>query len=167
MCWGCGSGSTVKRELLIACVGLIVVTSCATQRGRSELPSSSPRAAEIHKDLRQTVIPSVDLEDASLEDSLKVWAELSREYHPLHFEFKHVISYPMTYSRQTTPEGGTRNVVTAVRPRVVPKITVRRKKITSAHLLDEICHQANFNWIIMGRVIVIKPSGSPPPNATP
>jgi hypothetical protein len=157
----------VKREVIIACVGLAVVTSCATQRGRNELPSSSPRAAEIHKNLNRTMIPTVDLENVSLEEALKVWAELSRENHPLHFDFKHVISYPMTYSKQTTAQGGTHTAATAVPPRSPPKVTVRRKNITSGHLLDEICHQANFVWTIMGRVIVIKPSGSPPPETTP
>jgi hypothetical protein len=152
----------VKRELIIACVGLAVVTSCATQRGRSELPSSSPRAAEIHKNLKSTVIPAVDLENVSLEEAVRVWAELSRENHPLHFDFQHVISYPMTYTKQTTAQGGT-----AVPPPTALKVTVRRKNITSGHLLDQICHQANFNWIIMGREIVIKPSASPPPNTTP
>ena len=146
----------MKRELIIACVGLAVVTSCAT-RGRNELPSSSPRAAEIQKNLNQTVIRSVDLENASLENALKVWTELSRQSHPLHFDFRHVISYPMTYSKQSAAPGGVRTAV--------PKVTVRRKNITSAHLLDEICHQANFVWVIMGRVIVVKPSGLPPPDA--
>lgn len=142
----------MKRELIIACVAVTVLSSCATPLGRNELPSSSPRSAEIHKALNQSVIPEVDLENVSLEDAIRVWAETSREYHPLHFEFRHVISYPMTFTMQPTKQVPTRTAP--------PRVTARRKNITSRRLLDEICHQANFVWTIMGRMIVIKPGGS-------
>jgi hypothetical protein len=136
-------------------MAVAILSSCATQSGRNELPSSSPRAAEIHKALNRTVIPQVDLENVSLEDAIKVWAETSRQYHRLHFEFRHTISYPMTFSMRPTKQGAS-----TVSPRAPPKVTVRRKNITSGHLLDEICHQANFTWTIMGRVIVIRPGAS-------
>ena len=145
----------MKRELLIAGVAVAVLTSCATQRGRNELPSSSPRAAEVHKALKEAVIPQVDLENVSLEDAIKFWAEASRQYHPLHYEFRRVISYPMTFSMHSTKEGAS-----PTRLRRPSKVTVRRKRITSGRLLDEICHQANFTWSIVGRVIIIKPAAS-------
>jgi hypothetical protein len=134
--------------------------------GRSELPSSSPRAAEIQKALDQTVIPVVDLENMKAEDALKSWEDMSRTYHPQHFKFVHVMSYPITYTVQTTAPGETRRVPTAAAVPTQAKVTVRRKNITSKQLLDEICHEANLVWTIMGRAIVIKP-GPPVTDAPP
>jgi hypothetical protein len=121
------------------------------------MPSSSPRAEEIRKAMNQTVIPEVDLENVKAEDALKFWEDASRTYHPQHFKFTHVISYPMTYTVQTTAPGETRRVPTAAPVPTQAKVTVRRKNITSKQLLDEICHEANLVWTIMGRAIVIKP----------
>jgi|SRR5579871_4973199 len=147
----------LRRKLLVGCIGLIGFTSCAT-RGRNELPSSSPRAEQIHEALNQTVIPFVDLENVSIEDALKFWSEKSRELHPLHFQFKYVIQYPMVYTSGSSINGGP--TVTANPVRMKTSVTVHRKNITSERLLDEICGQANFQWRIMGRVIVVKPSGT-------
>lgn len=91
------------------------------------------------------------------EDALKSWEDMSRTYHPQHFKFTHVISYPITYTVQTTAPGETRRVPTATAVPTQTKVTVRRKNITSKQLLDEICHEANLAWTIMGRAIVIKP----------
>ena len=138
----------MKLKLIIGCVVVAVCTSCA-HLGRNELPSSSPRANEIHKALDETVIPEVDLENVTPEEALRVWAELSREYHRLHFKFQHILSYPVTYTQGTTQS-------TTVAP-TLPKVTVRRKNVTSGTLLDEICHESNLMWTIAGRVILIKP----------
>ncbi len=56
--------------------------------GRNELPSSSPRAAEIRKSLDQTVIPEIDIENVKAEDALKVWHNASNANHRGHFEFR-------------------------------------------------------------------------------
>jgi len=124
------------------------------------MPSSSPRAEEIRKAMNQTVIPQVDLENVTAEDALKFWDETSRTYHPQHFKFTHVISYPITYTVQTTAPGETRRVPVAAPAPTPHRVTVRRKNITSKRLLDEICHEAGLVWTIMGRAIVIKP-GAP------
>jgi hypothetical protein len=143
----------VKRELIIACVAAVVLSSCATQHGRNELPSSSPRAADIQKSLDQTVIAEIDVEGASLEEALKAWHKASLSNHPQHFDFRYAISHPMTFSSQPVQQG----VPAATSAPAPTRITVRRKNITSARVLDEICQQANNSWIIMGRVIVVRP----------
>jgi hypothetical protein len=140
----------MKREWIIGCLSIALLSSCATGKARNELASSSPRAAEIHKALRQTVIPQVDLEYVSAEEAIKYWASASRDNHPLHYDFNHTITYSMTFSIQ--PRSRHTSAV------VVPKVTVRRKNITSEQLLDEICRESNFVWTILGKVIIIKPN---------
>ena len=125
--------------------------------GRNELPSSSPRAPEIRKALNQSVIPMVDLKAVSLQDALRFWSEESRTYHPQHFDFRHVISYPMTFS-MPTGQAAHPTTASSAAPQKVPPVTVHRRNITSKRLLDEICRQSNFTWTILGRVIVIKPN---------
>jgi hypothetical protein len=107
--------------------------------------------------MNQTVIPMVDLENVNVEDALKFWEGTSRTYHPQHFKFVHVISNPITYTVQTTASGATHNAPVIVPAPTLSKVTVRRKNITSKQLLDEICHEANLVWTIMGRAIVVKP----------
>jgi hypothetical protein len=142
----------VKHELIFGCLAMAIFSSCA-HLGQSELPSTSPRAKEIKAAMNQTVIPQVDLENVKPEDALKFWDEMSTSYHPQHFKFVHVVSYPVTYTVQTQAAGAA-----AVPPSVkVHKVTVRRKNITSERLLDEICHQANLTWTIMGREIIVRP----------
>jgi DNA-binding helix-hairpin-helix protein with protein kinase domain len=145
-------GYPVKQGLIIACVAAAVVSTCAAHQGRNELPSSSPRAAAIQKSLDQTVIPKVDLENVSLESALKTWHEASRDSHPQHFDFRYAISHPTTFSSEPARQGAS-----AASASNTAKISVRRKNITSARLLDEICQQANVSWVIMGRVIVVQP----------
>jgi hypothetical protein len=125
--------------------------------GKTEMPSSSPRAEEIRTAMNQTVIPVVDLENVKAEDAIKFWDEASHANHPQHFKFAHIISYPMTYTVQTTAPGETRRVPTLIPVARPHKVSVHRKNITSKRLLDEICQQANFVWTIMGREIIIKP----------
>src|ERR1700687_3842657 len=96
----------MKRELILGCLAMAVFSSCS-HLGQSELPSSSPRAQEIRTAMDRTVIPEVDLENVKVEAALKFWDETSRTYHPQHFKFVHVISYPMTY---TAPGGNTPTV---------------------------------------------------------
>lgn len=142
----------MKRELIFGCVMMAVFSSCA-HLGKSELPSSSPRAKEILTAMNQTLIPKVDLENVKPEDALKFWDEMSTSYHPQHFKFVHVISYPVSYAVQTQAAGAA-----AVPPAVkLHKVTVRRKNITSERLLDEICNQGNLTWTIMGREIIVRP----------
>jgi len=138
----------MKLTLIVAGVVMAVFSSCS-DLGRNELRSSSPLAKQIHKALDQTVIPEVDLENVDPVHALNVWSELSRTYHPQHFKFQHVVSYPVTFS-----QGATGAVTTAPES---AKVTVRRKNITSKHLLDEICRQSNLEWTILGREILIKP----------
>lgn len=164
MSWGSasqlfGMDYPVKQGLIIACVAAAVVSTCAAHQGRNELPSSSPRAADIQKALDQTVIPKVDLENVSLESALKTWHEASRDSHPQHFDFRYAISHPMNFSSKPIQQGvAPSNPPTAAASTPTPaQITVRRKDITSGRLLDEICQQAGFSWIIMGRVIVVRP----------
>src|SRR5882724_6491029 len=96
----------MKRELIIACLTACLLSSCTGmgQTGRNEQPSSSPRAAEIHKALKQTVIPEIDLENVSLPDAIKAWAAISRDNHKLHFDFRHQLTYPMTFSIKETKQ---------------------------------------------------------------
>jgi len=143
----------MKPKWIVSCFAIGLLSSCAHYTARNEVLSSSPRAAEIHKALRGTVIPQVDLEYVSVQDAIKLWATSSRDNNPLHYEFRHTLTYPMSFSvqprKQSTPAA------------VIPKVTVRRKNITSEQLLDEICREANFVWTIMGRVIIIKPNPMP------
>jgi hypothetical protein len=152
----------VKQKLTIACVILAVFSSCATHPERNELPSSSPRAADIQKSLDQTVIPEIDLESVSLEDALKTWHALSRDNHPQHFDFRYAISHPVTFSSQPIQQGGAQGTPPPVSAPTPARITVRRKHITSARLLDEICQQSGMSWLIMGRVIVVRPRSTQP-----
>jgi len=149
----------VKRALIIGCL-VAVCSACSSvgPLGRNELPSSSPRAPEIRKALNQSVIPMVDLKAVSLQDAVKFWSDQSRTYHPQHFDFRHVISYPMTFSMPSAGQAARPTVTSSAVPPKVPTIMVHRKNITAKRLLDEICRQSNFTWTILGRVIVIKPS---------
>ena len=151
----------MKRELIIGCVAIAVCSSCSTAShlGRNELASQSPRAPEIRKALNQTVIPQVDLENVTVEDAMRAWADASRTQHRLHFRFDFVIS-PTTAPLQSMTQGVPFAVASTTSPQRVSHVTVRRKNITSERLLDEICQQTNYVWIIMGRVIVIKPRSS-------
>jgi hypothetical protein len=149
----------VKRELILGSLAVAMFSSCS-HLGRTEQPSSSARAPEIRKAMNETVIPEVDLENVPTEDALKFWEGTSRTYNLQHFKFVHVMSYPITYTVQTTAPGETRRVPMPA-PAPAPtraKVTVRRKNITSEQLLDAICRQANLVWTIMGRAIVIKPN---------
>jgi hypothetical protein len=151
----------VKRNVIVSCLVVTLFSSCA-HLGRNELPSSSPRAPEIRKAMHQSVIPEVDLENVKPEEALQVWSQTSRSYHPQHFEFRYIVSYPMTYSMQPTTQGGLPKVVSTAAPQNTARVIVRRKNITSKRLLDEICHQSKLSWTIMGRVIVVKPRGLAP-----
>lgn len=156
----------MKRTLIIACVVVAVCSSCATHQGRNELPSSSPRAPDIQKSLDRTVIPEIDIENASLEDALKAWHKASLDSHSQHYDFRYAISHPMIFSSQPVQQGGSQSVPAAASAPPPPHITVRRKSITSARLLDEICQQSNTSWLIMGRVIVVRP-GAPASGTQP
>ncbi len=145
----------MKLKLIIGCVVVALFSSC-THLGRNELPSSSPRAAQIHQALDQTVIPEVDLENVTPQKALAFWSAQSRAFHPQHFKFEHVVSYPVTFSPGTAKTAASRQKIL--------RVTVRRKNITSKRLLDEICHQSNLVWTIAGRVILIKPG--PPTSDT-
>jgi hypothetical protein len=138
-------------------VTVVVLSSCSTYDGRNELPSSSPRAADIQKSLDQTVIPEIDIENESLEDALRAWHAASLNNHPQHFDFRYAITHPMTFSSQPVPQGVSRGVPPAASAPSPARITVRRKHITSARLLDEICQQSDTSWLIMGSVIVVRP----------
>jgi len=144
----------MKLRFFIGCLIVAVGASC-THLGRNELPSSSPRANEIHKALNETVIPEVDLEKVSADQALRIWSDLSRQHHPLHFKFQYIWSSPVM-SAQGTPQA-------AATPQDLPKVTVRRRNVTSKRLLDEICGEANLQWTIAGRVILVKPG---PPRST-
>ena len=102
----------------------------------------------------RTVIPEVDLQSVKAEEALKVWTEKSRTYHPQHFKFQHIVSYPMTFTQGPAKPAASRWSVQTV--------TVRRRNITSKRLLDEICQQSNLTWTIAGRVILIRPRDSLP-----
>jgi hypothetical protein len=151
----------MKPKLIIGCT-LVAIASACSHLGQNELKSSSPRVEEIRKAMNQTVIPEVDLDHVNAEDALNVWSLDSRTYHPQHFKFQHIVSYPVSYSIQPTGQGSGRTVTATTSLTNAPKVTVRRKRVTSKRLLDEICRQANLTWTITGRVIVIKPRGSPP-----
>jgi hypothetical protein len=151
----------VKQKVIVSCLVVALFSSCSNL-GRNELPSSSPRAPEIRKAMNQTVIPEVDLENVKPEEALQVWSQTSRSYHPQHFEFRYIISYPMTYSMQPTKPGGLPRVVSAAAPQNTAQVIVRRKNITSKRLLDEVCRQSKLSWTIMGRVIVVKPRALAP-----
>jgi hypothetical protein len=103
------------------------------------------------------VIPEIDLENVSLESALKTWHEASRNNHPQHFDFRYAISHPMTFSSQPIQQGVPQSVPPTASAPTPARITVRRKSITSARLLDEICQQSDTSWLIMGRVIVVRP----------
>jgi hypothetical protein len=145
-------GQAVKRKPTIALVAAAILSACATHQGRNELPSSSPRAPAIQRTLDRTVIPEIGLENVSLESALTAWHAASTASHPLHFDFRYALSHPANFSSQPTTQAAP-----ATSPATPPKITVHRKNITSARLLDEICQQSNCAWLIMGRVIVIRP----------
>jgi hypothetical protein len=142
----------VKRSLIIGCAATAILSACATHQGRNELSSSSPRAPEIQKSLDQTVIPEIDIESVSLENAVKAWHDASSANHRVHFDFRYAISHPMVFN--STP---TATAPPAGSPAKPVRISVRRKNITSGRLLDEICQQAKYKWIIMGRVIVLRP----------
>ncbi len=104
--------------------------------------------------MKRTVIPEIDLENVKAEEALNIWSDKSRTYHPQHFQFKHIVVYPMTFSQGTAKPVASRGSAQIV--------TVRRRNITSKRLLDEICEQSNLTWTITGRVILIRPRGSVP-----
>jgi len=154
-------GQPVKRGLIIGWAAVTVLSSCSTYQGRNELPSSSPRAPEIQTALDQTVIPEIDVENVFLESALKTWRAASLNNHPLHFDFRYAIQHPITFTSQPVRQGGAPSVPPATSAPTPALITVHRKNITSARLLDEICQQAGYSWLIMGRVIVVRPSAAP------
>ena len=143
---------SMNRPLIVGCVAAITLSACATYQGRSELPSASPRAKDIQKSLDHTVISKVDVESVSLDDAMKAWHDASQASHATRFDFRYAISHPMTFVSRPTAQ-----TAQATTPSTPPKITVRRKNITSARMLDEICRQSNCTWVIMGRVVVIQP----------
>jgi hypothetical protein len=69
----------------------------------------------------------------------------------------------MTYSVQPTRTSATPGATTVAPTPTSHKVTVHRKNITAKRLLDEICHQSNLVWTIMGREIVIKPKPADAP----
>ena len=142
----------MTRKLITGCALVAVFASCS-HLGRNEQKSSSPRAAEIRAAMERTLIPQVDLENVKAEDALKFWSEMSRTYDPRHFKFQHLLSYPMVISKGT--------VTMSSLPDRTPKVTVRRKNITSKQLLDEICGESKLVWMIAGRVVLVRPPTAP------
>jgi hypothetical protein len=142
----------MTRKLIVSCAAVAVFASCS-HLGRNEQKSSSPRAAEIRAAMDRTVIPQVDLENVKAEDALKFWSTTSRTYDLRHFKFQHLLSYPTVVSQG--------KVTMSSLPDRTPKVTVRRKNITSKRLLDEICGQANLVWMITGRVVLVRPRSAP------
>ncbi|MGD1017697.1 MAG: hypothetical protein ABSA12_00110 [Verrucomicrobiia bacterium] len=147
----------MKQTLIIACVAVAVCSSCATHRERNELPSSSPRAPDIQKSLDQTVIPEIDIENKSLEDAVKAWHKASLNSHAQRFDFRYAISHPLVFTSRPAQPAASPSAPLAASVPSPARITVRRKNITSARLLDEICQQSDTSWLIMGRVIVVRP----------
>jgi hypothetical protein len=147
----------MKLQVIIACAVVALFSACS-HLGQNEQKSASPRAAEIRAAMNRTVIPEVDLQSVKAEDALKFWSENSRTYDPRHFKFQHLLSYPAVYSKGT--------VAMSALPERTPKVTVRRRNITSERLMDEICTQANLEWMIAGRVVLVRPR-STPVNAQP
>ena len=146
----------MKRTVILGCLTAMLGLSCS-HLGQNEVRSSSPRAPEIQKALNQTVIPEAVLDNVKIDEALQFWSRESQEHHPLRFEFRYLISYPMTYSMTPARPGETSRMVPSTVTPSAARVNVRRKNITSARLLDEICRQANFSWTILGRVIVVKP----------
>ncbi|HVM63154.1 MAG TPA: hypothetical protein VMV72_20005 [Verrucomicrobiae bacterium] len=146
----------MKRQLIIGCVAATLVSACATHQWRNELPSSSPLAARIQNALNQTVISQVEIQNLTLEKTMKMWQKLSVGSHHQAFDFHYVISHPVSYTSQPIQQSGAQGAP-AVSTLGSVRITILRKNITSARLLDEICGQANYSWIIMGREIVLRP----------
>ena len=128
----------MKLKLIIGCALVAIASACSSHLGQNELQSYSPRAEEIRTAMNRTVIPEIDLDNASAEDALNVWSMNSRTYHPQHFKFQHIVTYPVNYSVQSAGQPPSVSLVKA------PNVTVRRKHITSKRLLDEICRQANL-----------------------
>jgi hypothetical protein len=143
----------MKLQIVIGCAVAMALFSSCSSTGRNELKSSSPLAAQVHAALNRTVIPSVDLENVRAADALKFWSESSRIYDRRHFKFQHVLSYPMVF------ENGKMTMTAS--PDRTPNVTVRRKNITSKQLLDEICSEAHLQWMIQGRVILVRPNTTP------
>lgn len=140
-------------KLILGAALVAALFASCSHLGRNEQKSLSPRAEEIRAAMERTVIPQVDLENVKAEDALKFWSEKSRTYDPRHFKFQHLLSYPMVVSQGTV-------TMSAPSDRE-PKVTVRRKNITSKRLLDEICGEANLVWMIAGRVVLVRPRGAP------
>jgi len=149
----------VKRQLIIGCLTAALLAACATQQGRNELPSSSPLANRIQTALNETVISEIEIQDMPLEKAAKEWQRASLKSRHQQFNFRYAISHPMVFSSRPAGPGGVQNSA-ATSTLSSARITVRRKNITSERLLDEICQQANYSWIIMGRVIVLRPGAA-------
>jgi hypothetical protein len=142
---------------MIGIAALAVLTACA-HFGERELPSPTPRAAEINTAMDAALIPQIDLRRVPAGAAVQAWSEANRTAHPQPFTVKYFIVRPTTFT------AGTATPAPALKKE--PMVTVRRKNVTSKKLLNEICRQADWVWMVRGKTIVIGPRGSFP-NAQP
>jgi hypothetical protein len=146
----------------MACAVLVGCAGCAT-RGQQELPAHLTRAGQIiHEHLENAVIPLVDLENVRVDQALVYWAAESRTYQPLHSKFPYIPTFPPPPKNPVPTVGLSTNATQETSLDYLPKVTVRRRNITSQRLLDEICHEANLVWRITGAVILVTPAPTPP-----
>src|SRR2546426_8477217 len=112
----------MKFKLIIGCAALAACVACA-HFGQRELPSSTPRAAEINADMDAALIRQVDLQRVPAGAAIKAWSEASRAARPQPFTVKYIVVQPTTFTqRVATPATPSENG---------PTVTVQRKNITS------------------------------------
>jgi len=143
----------VRLTFKAGCAVLVLSTACA-HFGDRELASPLPHAAEVSAAMNSAVIPQIDLQRVPAGAAVKAWAEASRAAQPRVFNISYAIVQPTAFTvRPMTPQ---------VVPEKQPTVTVRRKKVTSRWLLNEICRQTDWYWVVRGRTILIGPRAAFP-----
>lgn len=132
---------------MTGCAALAVCAACS-QLGQRELPSLTPRAAQINTAMDAVLIPQIDLQRVPAGEALQAWSEASRTAHPQPFAVKYVILRPTTFTQEAKR---------ATPSKKDPTVTVRRKNISSKWLLNDICRQADWVWMVRGKTIAIGP----------
>ena len=138
----------MKLKILTICTAVAVCAACANV-GQRQLSSTTPRAAEINAEMDSALIEQVDLQRLPAGAAVKAWAEASRAAHPRPLLLKYAIVYPTTFTERP---------VTEAKPRAKePTVTVRAKNVTTKWLLNEICQQLDWYWVIREKTVLIGP----------
>ncbi len=120
-----------------------------------EVIALSDAERSVHKHLKQTIIPLIDMEKVSLDEAIDFFRLRLQEIGPAGDNTVSGLSFVIRNPRLLHGSG----VDTAAAPmgQPQPTITLSETDITAQQALNLICEQAGYRWQITGDAIELNP----------